>query len=413
MIKIENDLKEREVLDYIFSIFHRKEAIIIKGARRTGKTSLMKLMAKRLMKEGEKVIFLDMEMPEDREIAEKGVSYLLKAFGRGIYFIDEIHLLYSPASFIKIAVDHHRADMKLICSGSSSIALNMKFKTSLIGRIIEVELFPLSFREFLIFRDKKHLANLLPQFSFEKIDKVEIPQSLFEEFKEYLRIGGYPEVVLSETDEERKLLLSQFFNLYAKKDLHDIMKLKKETAFDRFFFALASTNASLLNLSELSREIGVSVKTLQNYLKILEGLFLVKLCYPYARKLRKEIRSMPKVYFVDTGFVNWATRRLNGLTERDMGILLENYVFISLLRKRFERVNFWRKKTGIEVDFIVQERNIIPVEVKWRYRKGLKNLSKFMKEYDIKRGFIFSFDEMEKIKEHGKEIHILPSLLLA
>jgi len=412
-------LYPRYLLERASKIIDEKEAILVKGARRVGKTSLLYLIGQYILssKKGN-VYYFDLEDPDDLDIVSGGPRALKKIFGDGYYLVDEIHLMNRPDRFIKLIVDHY-PEIKLICSDSSNIALNRKFKDSLIGRIIELEMFPLSFREYLIFMEKTEYLSVLPQINIfsPSIKGVElIPEFLYRDYEEYLRIGGYPEVILAGKEENRSRILSKMFRIYAKRDLQYLFQLRKEIAFEKFFYAVAATAGNLFNLSEIASEIGVSIKTDKEYLTILETLFLVKVLHPFTPNIRTEIKKMPKVYFVDTGLLNWAIGSLASLENRpDAGRIAENGVFISLLRKSSDstKINFWRRRSGGEVDFVVREKSIMPLEAKWQRRfsipQGLRN---FMKTYRVNTGII-TVRGKSKIKKFGNyRFFFIPAMIL-
>jgi len=141
----------------------RKEAVVILGPRRAGKTCLLKLLVQRYYNKGMEAFYFDAEDPEDRDILDQGPKALKQFLGKGgMIFIDEFHLLEDPSHFVKLCVDHY-PEFKLYLTGSSSIAALKKFKNSLIGRTVEFELFPLNFKEFLVglFHFLKNILSLV------------------------------------------------------------------------------------------------------------------------------------------------------------------------------------------------------------------------------------------------------------
>lgn len=415
-----NNLKlyPRYLLQRLIKLIDNKESIIVEGPRRVGKTSLLFLLSQFLSKKKEKVFYFDLEDPEDFDIVSGGPKSLKKIYGKGYFLIDELHILNEPDKLIKLTVDHH-PEIKLICSGSSSIAINRKFKDSLIGRIIELKMYPLNFREFLIFIEKQEFIKVIPKFnifspSTEGIKL--IPNFLFTDYEEYLRFGGYPEVVLSKNEDEKRRILAQMFRIYAKRDLISLFKLRREIAFERFFYAVAGTAGNLLNLSEIAGEIGVSVKTVKEYLSILEGLFLVKVLHPFAFNVRTEIKKMPKIYFIDTGLLNWAIGNFLLSKEKyNIGRVVENAVFISLLRNFSNRANihFWHKRSGGEVDFLVSKESIVPIEVKWKRRFMVPlSLKNFMRTYRINTGIILTRKGSELRTENNYSFYFVPAMVL-
>jgi len=422
-------LKVKEIIDIklfprgltkkVLGFIPGRQSIIIEGARRVGKTSLLFLIAQYFSSIGkENIYYFDLEDPDDLDIISNGPKALKKLYGKGYFLIDEFHLLNKPDKLIKLTVDHY-PEIKFICSGSSSITINRKFKDSLIGRIIEIEMFPLTFKEFLTFTGKHEFLKIIPEFNVvsPSIKEIElIPDFLYKNYETYLKFGGYPEVVLARTEEEKIRILSQMFRIYAKRDLRSLFQLRKEMAFEKFFYAVAGTAGNLFKLSEIACEIGVSIKTIKEYLSILEGLFLVKVLHPFAFNVRTEIKKMPKVYFVDTGLLNWAVGNFfpHGLRP-GQGNIVENAVFISLLREFSEtgQIHFYHKRSGGEVDFLVSEKSIIPIEVKWQKKHKVPlSLKNFMRKHNINTGIIIVRENSELKRVGNINFYFVPAIVL-
>ena len=383
-------LYPRDVLNYVMEILSGRRTLLIVGGRRVGKTSLLYLIAQELISSGkEKVFYFDLEFPDDLDLVARGPEDLRNIYGGGIYLIDEIQYLPRADKFIKLIVDHF-PDIKLVCSGSSSIAIYRKFQDSLIGRIHELELYPLNFREYLRFRGYEEYTYFLPEWDlFSDTPPItSLPDVIHREYLLYLKNGGYPEVVLTGSSEEKVRFISQIFSLYAKRDLREVFALRKETEFEKFFMGLAGTVGGLCNLNEICRDAGIQYKTGKQYLFLLKELFLVKVLTPMTFNVRDAIRKMPKVYFTDTGLLNWARGTM--LQKRPDGSVLENAVYVSILRRLtpFDRLYFFHKKHGGEVDFVIKRgEKILPIEVKLS-EKITPSFRNFIKREKPERGIV-------------------------
>ena len=367
----------------------RKEAVVILGPRRAGKTCLLKLLVQRYYNKGMEAFYFDAEDPEDRDILDQGPKALKQFLGKGgMIFIDEFHLLEDPSHFVKLCVDHY-PEFKLYLTGSSSIAALKKFKNSLIGRTVEFELFPLNFKEFLVFRHQDRYRNLLEDFNFYKphFPSIKrIPKRLISFLEEYLVFGGFPEVVLCEDTEMKAKLVSQIFRIYALRDLKLLFSARKETVFRKVFIALSGSIGSPVNISSIASDIGVSSKTVSAYIELLKSLYLIKELTPFCKNPRSEIKKSPKIYFIDTGLLSWARGSFASLSDRSelAGLYAENAIYLGFLNRLRpeERVYYWKSKMGTEIDFILSRgREIIPVEVKYRERPKAKIPAGFLKRY--------------------------------
>ena len=155
-------LYKRQVLKKIEPFIKRKEAILIKGTRRVGKTSLLRLIESLLTKQlkisKERIYFFDLEELDIREDFNENPQNLLKYIssdkGKKYIFIDEIQYLDNPSNFLKILVDHF-PNLKIFATGSSSLDIKRKIQDSLIGRAVYFQLYPLNFIEFLNFKSEK------------------------------------------------------------------------------------------------------------------------------------------------------------------------------------------------------------------------------------------------------------------
>ena len=416
----EERLYPRELLLKLEPWLARREAVVIVGPRRVGKTSLLKLLALRLAEEGKPVFFFDLEDPDDRDVIEAGPKALAKFLGKpGVVFLDEFHLLEDPARFVKLTVDHF-PELKLILTGSSSLAVLKHFRDSLIGRMVEFELFTLSFREFLYFREEGPYDRLFAPVSIHQPrapEPLRIPEKIWELLEEFLLFGGFPEVVLAPDREVKIKLLSQIFRLYALRDLKLLFVQPDPRTFEKVFLALSGSVGSLVKFSEMASDVGVSHKTVKHYLELLKALFLVKEVPPLAENPRTEIKKASKLYFADTGLLSWALGNFSSLSLRPQtaGLYAENMVALALMRnlRPEERLRFWRKKSGPEVDFVIlTSGEYLPVEVKFRgHAEKLSGLKSFIKRYRPSRAVVVSRDRWEEKSLNGTRVYFLPLVL--
>lgn len=199
---------EKEILDNL----DNRRALFILGSRRVGKTTLLKRIQRQV--QNERTIYFDLENLEMLDLFKSGYNAFISWFEaqgfpeneRVILFIDEIQYLDEFSNFIKLAVDHYSHRIKLILSGSSAAQIKYKFRDSLVGRKFIFTLFPLTFREFLHFKNEARMIELLG----ENVDTVQhkyikfFNDALSEYYQEFLIFGGYPEVALETSAEEKK-----------------------------------------------------------------------------------------------------------------------------------------------------------------------------------------------------------------
>ena len=377
-------LYKRIISKEIKPFIKRKEAILIKGTRRVGKTSLLHLLENALIKDlkiaKEKIYFFDLEELDIREDFNDNPRNLLKYVsdtrGRKYVFIDEIQYLDNPANFLKILVDHY-PDLKIFATGSSSLDIKRKIQDSLIGRVVYFQLYPLNFTEFLSFKNKNFSLQVTPNQK-KQLDRL---------LEEYLLFGGMPEIVLEQNVKLKKELLKNYINLYVSKDIRNLVEIDNIGSFNKLIKILSSQTGCLLEKNEVSNTLDIAFKTLNRYLDILQHTFIIILLSPYFANLRSKLTKTPKIYFYDIGIRNSLFNNFNKIEFRiDKGALFENFIFLELLSKfGSEDISFYRTTKQTEIDFIIESRKMA-VEVKCKKYKEKKVFKAFdsFKEFDNK-----------------------------
>ncbi len=363
----------RKLCEKILSLLKTRDIIVIHGARQVGKSSLMKYLMENHLHQD--YLYLDLENIEYLELCNKGPNEVYKFLvGRGlrvekqvILLIDEIQYLKNPSNFLKLFHDHY-ANIKLIVSGSSSFDIKKKFKESLVGRTVNFELFPLDFSEFLEFKNKKYIIR--------KNNILEINKELISLFEEYNSFGGYPKIVLEKNEENKKLMLSQIISTYIKKDIRDLGNIRDIESFNKLLVMLASQSGSLLNVEELSNTLKIDQKTIKEWLFLLEATYIIKLIRPYHKNVRSELTKNPKVFFIDTGLMHLLHLKI--FPKIMLGNSFENSFFSELLKNNIE-CNFWRTTNKQEIDFIVQKKNAIAIEVKLNFQHSIGSALNFFR----------------------------------
>jgi len=335
---------------------NQKRITLLLGARQVGKTTLVRQLFEDLSKKGEFVFMLSLE---DKDILRelnknpKNIFQLIPPLSdRRLYLlIDEIQYLSDPSNFLKYHFDHYQDKIKFVVTGSSSFYIDRKFKDSLAGRKRIFELPTLNLAEVFHFKGRDELIPLLNSGNIPLVYKDEIRNI----FYEYLIYGGYPEVVLEKNLIEKKLILKELWEAYAKKDAVEAF-LSKPESYSHLLKLLAGRIGSLLNINSLASDIYLDNKTIEKYLWVMRKSFHIHYLLPFYKNIASELRKMPKLYFADLGLRNSLLNNFTpiGLRE-DKGELIENYVYL-LLYNQFtqDNIRYWRTQKKQEVDFIVQ-----------------------------------------------------------
>jgi len=407
----------RELEKTIQPFLKRKEILAVVGARQVGKTTFLEHLFSNLKKQKKKAEFLTFERENDLALFESIEDFKDYYKDYQILIIDEFHYAKEGGRKLKYLFDTTK--IKFIISGSSSLELTFETGRYLVGRMFKFLLYPFSFREFLLSKDKRLLALLETRFGdvlFQKLDLKkpfgrEINSRIQKLFEEYLIFGGYPAVVLAETREEKIKILESILENYLLRDIGALLNLKTKGEILKIAEFLSTQVSNLLNYQELSRISNLRYREVITHLEILKNTFLVETLKPFYKNPRTELVKTPKIYFFDNGFRNYLISDFKEINKRnDVGRLVENYVFSLLQRKSLGKINFWRTKSKAEVDFLIQrEGEIIPIEVRYSPSPLIgKSLFSFIEKFSPKYGYILTkgFFGIKKIKKTN--IYFIP-----
>jgi predicted AAA+ superfamily ATPase len=332
--------------------------VVLIGARQVGKTSLMQNFSASLPV-GVKSLFLNGQNPETAElfqklsVLEQYLQVYLDPQLKGFLLIDEFQFIRDISTMMKILTDKHN-ELKVLCSGSSSLDILQKVEESLAGRVRVIEVLSLSFSEYLLFKDEK-LAELYHSLG-KDTESSALTAPIEAALMEYLVYGGFPRAALTDNREEKIEILDDIYQTYLLKDIRNYIVQGNIVGFNRMLRFLAAQTGNLLNVNELSRECGLPYKSCDEYIYILEQMGIIKLLEPYYVNKRKAIGKMKKVYFCDMGLRNMIEKNFaDCLYRQDNGALFENYVMLELWRNRGTggELQFYRNSDGAEVDFIL------------------------------------------------------------
>jgi len=322
------------------------------GPRRAGKTVLAQQIPD--------AVFLNCDLPS---VADRLVDpeEFYRSVRRPVVVFDEVHQLPDPSRLLKIAADAFPS-LKVLATGSSTLAATRKFRDSLAGRKRVVELVPVLFDELEAFG----VADL----------------------QDRLRRGGLPPVLLGAQDPEG--FFPEWLDSYFARDVQELFHLEKRAAFLRVLHLVMRQSGGLLDVSKLAAAGEVSRPTVMHWLDIYEITHAIHTLRPFSGGGRREIVAQPKVYGFDTGLICHA-RGWDHLRPDDCGGLWEHLVLESLIAHGTLRVHYWRDKQHREVDFVVPRRGgaIDAIECKWRVTSlDGRGLKAFREHYPKGRNFI-------------------------
>jgi len=385
--------------------FNILSIVILIGARQVGKTTIMKSL-----KLSSNKLFLNGQDTEIIEIFQKYST--LEAYLKlninnnleGYLLIDEFQFIPGVSTMLKLLVDKNEK-LKILCTGSSSLDILQNVEESLAGRVRIIEVFSLSFDEYLMFTDAD-LHQLYQKYDSYTKDVI-VSKQLSGHLEKYMLFGGLPRVSLVDSEREKIELLEDIYRTYLMRDVRSYIRNQDAVGFNKLLKLLAAQIGNMVNVNELSNTCGLSYKKTSEYIYLLEQMYIIKLLEPFYTNKRKVITKMKKVYFTDLGMCNLINGSFDSYYRKtDAGSIFENYIFIELKRKigQVGKLYFYRTLDGTEVDFVINNyRNIISLEVKNReLKKGLsfRNIGSLNKLLGVSRSYIVNKTLNSKIDNY-------------
>jgi predicted AAA+ superfamily ATPase len=341
-------LVRRDIQDKIESYLPHREIIIVTGVRRSGKSSLLRLICEDLITSQSvlenNILYLNFEderfVPftvEDFEPLYEAYLEIENPRGKQYLFLDEIQNVSGWEKWLNRLYEFE--NVKIFVTGSNATLLSSEIATALTGRNRQIVTWPFSMREFLTMRGISIDAKSL----YLRRKKMEIKRL----FREYLELGGFPEVLKIKD----ATLLEQYYSdiLYrdviARYGIKNIKEIKELTLF------LAAHPGTIQSYKNLQKLIEVkSQNTVKNYLEALNAVYLFFYIDLFDYSLKRQIYNPSKVYCIDTVLGNSISFKFS----QNIGRIYENIVFLELMRRNKD-IYYWKSRKGREVDFVIKE----------------------------------------------------------
>jgi len=321
-----------------------------------------------------------------------------------LLILDEVQEIKEWERFVRSL--HEKNEARLIVSGSSAKLMSEDLATLLSGRDIPIEVFPLSFREFLEFKGV--------EASSEKdviIRKFEIIQRL----REYFEFGGFPEVVLEDEEEKKKAILRRYFETILVKDVERKFRVREKEKLEflaNFYITNVSSPITYTRVSKILNMPKKTVERFSSYLAASRALFFISRFSPTLKEQEKAAR---KVYSIDTGMSNAVGFRIF----ENYGKTMENIVAVELLRRFSTSPTvkiYYLKVNEKEVDFVIKEGMRIKQLIQVSYvsskdeisKKEVDALLKASEELKCNDLIIVTWDAEEQIEINGKIMKLVP-----
>jgi hypothetical protein len=366
MIKTKSYFKVKELIE-------KERLVVIIGPRRVGKTTTIKQLVEENVSENAYVL-ADQLPKRDFATANELVDYLIfngmLKTGQNRIFIDEAHYLLNLGIILKNFFDENKYQIVVTGSGSFNIYNNLGDK--LVGRKATFYMYPFDFEDYLLAKGKN-------------LDGVDINTINYEfvhdDLNDYLEWGGYPEVVIAKTREEKINCQTKIFQTYLDEDVKLLLNRQEFFGFESVLTYLAKNVGSILVWENMRKNLGLSLSSLKKIKDVLDYSFITYHVLPFPLNRADEIKKHQKTYFVDNGLLNYVLRKkmVSGT-----GKLEENFVLSQLLKSKKEMIDlfFWQRRGGFEIDFILYDflnRKLIPVEVK---SKNTDNIPKIFNTFE-------------------------------
>ncbi|MBS3112381.1 ATP-binding protein [Candidatus Woesearchaeota archaeon] len=386
LVKDLEGTKRPEYQDLLDSI-KIKEITIILGVRRSGKSTLMYQIVDSLLKQSikpEQILFVNLE---DKKLTNLDLEEIYNEYrenlnpkNKAYIFLDEIHRKKDWETWIRKKYDLKTND-KFVISGSCSYLLKKEYSTLLTGRNLTFEVFPLSFKEYLRFKNVNFKSTII-------LDNTK--RVILNNLKQYLELGGFPEVFFKEEKYKIKIL-EQYFDDIIYKDIIDRYNLNSQKVKDLALFFTTNFTGE------------ISYDSIKDYLSYFKEAFLFFTLdhFSYSFKEQKTVAS--KIYCIDNGLRNAVSFKFS----KDSGKLAENTAFIEL-KRRNKNIYYW--KDSQEVDFIIKNKDntlqainvIFSNEI---HEREVEGLLKFKKQFSKTKELILLTKDLEK---QEKEIKFIP-----
>jgi predicted AAA+ superfamily ATPase len=385
---------------------------VITGARRSGKSYIIRQTVKRLINNGVKRNEILVINFEDPRLPKLNVSMLQKIYeiyleflspkGKPYIFLDEIQEVDGWEKWVRTLRELKKA--KIVVSGSNAKLLSKELSTLLTGIHIDLTVYPLSFEEFLFFNNFRITNN------FEVETRQTEIKSLL---RKYIEFGSFPEVVLNE---QKKEILIRYYEDVMNKDLikrYKIRKTEEVKSLAKYYF----TNISnLTTFTSLEKHLRISSDTIEKFSMYFEDAYILFLLKRFSYKVKQQDKSPKKIYCIDTGLANTVGLRFS----ENLGRLAENIVFLKLKKEALNNpdleIFYWKDEYHKEVDFVIKEKLKITqlIQVCWNIedemtkKREVNSLVKAMDEFKLKEGLVITEDFESEEKLNGRKIIFLP-----
>ncbi len=386
---------KRSIEDKIIELSKNFPVIMLTGARQVGKTTVLKNL-----KLDKKLNYVTLDYPNLRTLARTDPELFLQTYAPPI-IIDEVQ--YAPELFpyIKIRVDEKKESAQYFLTGSQVFSLMQNVSESLSGRVGILNLNGFSRAETYGYDER-----LFMPYGDLIVNKNQSANEIFDSIYR----GSMPALTVNK-DLKPEDYYSSYVQTYIERDVRNLAYVQDEDKFLKFMSCLAARTSNELNLSDISKDVGVNDKTVDRWISILRSSGIIYLLNPYSSNIVKRIVKRPKVYFMDTGLACYLSYWNNPRTlevSAMAGAMFENYVISEIIKTYTNkgldprtRLSYYRDNNKREIDLIISENDTLyPIEIK----KSANPKKSAIKHFAV-------IDNLKKTKGKGIVISMSPIIL--
>jgi predicted AAA+ superfamily ATPase len=323
----------------------------------------------------------------------------MQPIGEIVIMLDEVQNIKGWEQWIR--KEYELNNNHLYVTGSNSHLLSQEFGTALGGRYLDIEVFPLSFKEYLLFHSI-HI-NSKAEFIHKKMKLKQL-------FHNYIKEGGFPKVVILDDKELKKEILKNYYDSILLKDIVARYRLKNYQLLNELVLFLLSNNATLNAYNKLKNNFHTSFDTIRDYMEYLLNSYMILAINKFDYSFKKQLANPKKIYAIDTGFANSVSFNIS----QKLGANLENIVFLEL-RRRVKEIFYYKTQNGLEIDFLIRNQNkieLIQVAVSIKdadtYKRELRVFAQAKKELREEISCkVITMDDSFVVEYEGCEIEVV------
>ncbi len=400
----------------LWDVMNLRHIVILTGVRRSGKSTLMRQLMGKLIKEGtnaKNILYLYFEdllvqkyLSQGADLLEKFYAYYMEKYnpeGKVYIFMDELQGVKDFNRWLHTHYEFNK-NIKFVVSGSRRSLIESDTATLLTGRNVRFDIYPFNFYEYLLV----HNVDIKGENSIKSIRDANFSQttSILHHLGNFLHEGGYPEIVLAKTSESKNLIANAYYRDTLTRDVINPNNIRNPREIEVLGLQILADFTKTHTYRSLGQPQGLSVDTVKSYLEYFYESYLLfeSRHFSYKTKETQDVRRPIKIYVVDNGLRNFNTLNIRP----DIGQCAENMVYMELAKNN-AAIHYWKGEK--EIDFVVFNPNLLLVNVSYTdqiHDREIEGLAQALKEFNLKKGTILTKNYSNSKEVDGKIIELIP-----